>query len=130
MIAAHNASVGQLTEELESQLMLARERREKCEGDVSTAQREWEETQGQMEEDLDGEIEVSRIFGDQSHFRLKLQPLLLITHLLASVLTILSPADPAQGLPEEAGRGAGGRTEVQGRERHHEEEVHVADEGH
>ena len=58
MVAAHNATVGQLTEELDSQLMIARERREKCERDVANAQKEWEETQRQMEEDLDGETEV------------------------------------------------------------------------
>lgn len=49
-----------MTLDLEAQLMIARERREKCERDVGTAHREWEETRAQMEEDLDGEIEALR----------------------------------------------------------------------
>lgn len=57
-VAAHQATVAAVTAELEARLGVARDRREKAEADAAAAEAEWEEAQRQMEEDLDGELEV------------------------------------------------------------------------
>jgi hypothetical protein len=123
-----------LTEKCEAERAEVRRRRQEMEDEVAGVRRDWEETRRQMEEDVDTEIEklkrkcviVCRGVGVAAR-RCFCSLIASFGEVLACVT--LDCKRVAVQLRREPGGRARVHPQVQGRQRHHEEEVLDADEG-